>query len=214
MYRIFPESARAARKKKAEKRRKKDEQKKTKRGKTVAKCGEVWYNDGDEKRSAAMRLFGQGAPISGGARKERRMKKIVVIDGQGGRVGRELGELLQKACPEAVIVCVGTNSVATATMMKSGIRLGATGENAVAVNARDADVIVGPIGIVMADSMLGEITPRMALAVAKSPAAKVLIPSDRCHHFVAGVGKIPLSKLLEDAVEKTRRILEKGCDLL
>lgn len=135
------------------------------------------------------------------------MKKILLIDGQGGRIGRELGELLQKACPLATVVCVGTNSVATSTMMKSGIRLGATGENAVAVNARDADVIVGPIGIVMADSMLGEITPRMALAVARSAAAKVLIPSDRCHHFVAGVEKIPLSRLLEDAVEKVKALL-------
>ena len=148
-----------------------------------------------------MRLFGQGVSISGGARKERRMKKIVVIDGQGGRVGRELGELLQKACPEATIVCVGTNSVATATMMKSGIRLGATGENAVAVNARDADVIVGPIGIVMADSMLGEITPGIAAAVSLSEAKKVLVPLDRCGLIIAGVEKQPLDSLIRKAVE-------------
>jgi hypothetical protein len=95
-------------------------------------------------------------------------------------------------------------------MMKSGIRLCATGENAVVVNAKDADVIVGPIGIVMADSMLGEITPRMALSVARSAAAKVLIPSDRCHHFVAGVEKQPLSRLLEDAVEKVKAIPLRG----
>ena len=140
---------------------------------------------------------------------ENTVKKILLIDGQGGRIGRELGELLKEACPQAQIVCVGTNSVATSTMMKSGIRLGATGENAVVVGARDADVIVGPIGIVMADSMLGEITPRMALAVSRSAAAKVLIPSDRCHHFVAGVDKIPLSRLLEDAVEKVAALLEE-----
>ena len=162
----------------------------------------------------AIRARGISAPCGihpHGENGDSSMKKILLIDGQGGRIGRELGELLQKACPLAEIVCVGTNSVATATMMKSGIRLGATGENAVAVGARDADVIVGPIGIVMADSMLGEITPRMALAVSRSAAAKVLIPSDRCHHFVAGVEKQPLSRLLEDAVEKVKAILGEDC---
>ncbi|NLG05202.1 MAG: DUF3842 family protein [Clostridia bacterium] len=91
--------------------------------------------------------------------------KIVVIDGQGGNVGKLLIERLKNKFEDAQIIAVGTNSIATANMLKAGVRQGATGENATIVNCRDADYIVGPIGIVIADSLLGEITPAMAVAV-------------------------------------------------
>ena len=137
--------------------------------------------------------------------------KIAVIDGQGGQLGSALIKAMRADFAGLDITAVGTNSAAAAAMLKAGADRGATGENPVLVACRHADIIVGPIGIVMADSMLGEITPRMALSVARSAAAKVLIPSDRCHHFVAGVEKQPLSRLLEDAVEKVKAILGEEC---
>ena len=113
--------------------------------------------------------------------------RILVIDGQGGRLGKQLIESIRKAFPAAEITAVGTNSTATATMLKAGADEGATGENPVIVACRRADVIVGPIGIVIADALLGEVTADMALAVARSRAARVLIPMNRCDHLVAGV---------------------------
>ena len=127
---------------------------------------------------------------------------ILVIDGQGGGLGRELTERILRQYPEIALVAVGTNSAATAAMRKGGAVMTATGENAVVVNARRADVIVGSLGIVMADSMLGEITPRMAEAVSASDAVKILIPGNRCNHYVAGVGDAPLGALIEDAVRR------------
>lgn len=128
--------------------------------------------------------------------------KIVVIDGQGGSVGRMLIERLLKKIPDACIVAVGTNSIATATMLKAGVKLGATGENATIVNVRDADYVVGPIGMVIADSMLGEITPAMAVAIGRCPAKKVLIPSLKCNNYVVGTKDITLDKLVDLAVEE------------
>ena len=102
--------------------------------------------------------------------------RIMVMDGQGGGVGRSLLEALKERFPEAELIAVGTNATATANMMKSGVTSGATGENAVVYNSKRADVIVGPVGIVMADAMLGEITPTMAAAVASNDAKLILIP--------------------------------------
>lgn len=113
--------------------------------------------------------------------------KILVIDGQGGKMGRELIEEILALCPEADITAVGTNSMATANMIKGGVKNAATGENAAVVNSRRADVIVGPMGIVIADALLGEITPAMAVAVGQSAAKKVLIPVSRCSTVVPGV---------------------------
>ncbi|MBU3820415.1 MAG: DUF3842 family protein, partial [Candidatus Faecalibacterium intestinavium] len=96
--------------------------------------------------------------------------RIVVIDGQGGGLGRQLVAALAASCPNAELVAVGTNSLATSAMLKAGAARGATGENAVIVNSRSADIIVGPLGIVIADSLLGEITPAMAAAVGQSSA--------------------------------------------
>ncbi len=135
--------------------------------------------------------------------------KILVIDGQGGRLGRKLLESIRKACPNAVITAVGTNSIATENMMNSGCADHlATGENAVIAACRSAQIIVGPFGIATADAMLGEISPAMANAVASSPAYRVLIPMNLCNTYVAGVAK-GSAAILEDAVEHIRKISEK-----
>lgn len=131
--------------------------------------------------------------------------KIVVIDGQGGSLGKALVEGV-KGLEGCEIYAVGTNSIATSAMLKSGADFGATGENPVVVNCRDADIIAGPIGIIAADSLLGEITEKMAAAVAKSNAAKVLIPVSRCSVTVAGVRDMPMGELIKIAVEKIKTL--------
>ena len=120
--------------------------------------------------------------------------KLLIIDGQSGRLGAQIIEGLKKAgLPDQHhMVAVGTNALATSGMISAGANQGATGENAVIVQCRTADVIIGPIGITLADAMLGEITPAMATAVGSSNAARVLIPSDRCDTYVIGV--VPLSR--------------------
>lgn len=126
--------------------------------------------------------------------------KLVVIDGQGGRMGKSIIEQLKKNCPEPrsfEIYAIGTNSTATQAMMKAGADYGATGENPVIVNSRNADIIVGPIGIVIADSLLGEITPAIAAAIGSSPAYKILIPINRCNHMIVGCQDAPLSEYLQ-----------------
>jgi prephenate dehydrogenase len=128
--------------------------------------------------------------------------KIVVIDGQGGKMGKVLVEQIKKSFPQSRLIAVGTNSIATSAMMKAGADAGATGENPVVVNAADADVIVGPIGIIVADALLGEITPAMALAVAKSGAQKILLPINKCGTSVVGVQEQPLSAYVRLAVEQ------------
>ena len=129
--------------------------------------------------------------------------KIVVIDGQGGKMGAALVERL-KAEVAGEIVAVGTNSIATAAMLRAGADAGATGENPVAVNCRDADFIVGPMGILVADALHGEITPRMARAVGASAARRVLLPVSRCNTVVAGVRELPLGEYVRLAVEEVR----------
>ena len=137
------------------------------------------------------------------------MKKILGIDGQGGRLGRKLAEGIRKVCPDADITAVGTNSIATENMMRSECANHlATGENAVIVCARNADIIVGPFGIATADAMLGEISPAMANAVASSAAYRVLIPMNLCNTYVAGVSQ-GSAAILEDALEHIRQIAGK-----
>ena len=125
--------------------------------------------------------------------------RIVVIDGQGGRIGKSIIEQLRSSGCTDEVLAVGTNSIATSAMLKAGADAGATGENPVVVAARDADVIVGPIGIIAADSMLGEITPAMADAIGRSRARKVLVPVNKCFE-VAGVREMSLSGYVEQAV--------------
>lgn len=126
--------------------------------------------------------------------------RILVIDGQGGGMGRSLVERLRQALPEAEIIAAGTNATATASMLKAGASMGATGENAVIYNCAHADVIVGPIGIILANALLGEISPSMACAVSSSGAQLVLIPAAKCHTRIAGLDEKPLTRYLEDAV--------------
>ncbi len=133
--------------------------------------------------------------------------KIVVIDGQGGRMGKSVIEQLKKSHPEQEIYAIGTNSIATAAMLKSGADYGATGENPCVVNSKDADIIIGPIGIVLADSLLGEITPAIAAAVGSSRAYKILIPINRCNHYIAGIRESSLSEYIRLVCEKVDSML-------
>ena len=130
--------------------------------------------------------------------------KVLVIDGQGGGLGRQLVSALAAACPEAELTAVGTNSLAANAMLKAGASRAATGENAVVVNCRHADVIVGPIGIVIADALLGEITPAMAAAVCQSGAKRVLVPINHCENYVVGVPDQPVSQLVAAAARKVK----------
>lgn len=132
--------------------------------------------------------------------------RYLVIDGQGGRLGKLLIEGIRREFSRAEIIAVGTNNAATATMLKAGADEAATGENSVVVACRKADIIAGPIGIVIADSLLGEVTPRMAVAVAQSAAVRVLVPMNRCDNLVAGVGSQSIGELAQDAVEKMKEI--------
>lgn len=129
------------------------------------------------------------------------MKKVLIIDGQGGLLGKQMVEAVKDLLPDAEIIAVGTNIMATNTMLKAGADNGATGENAVIVCARTADIIVGPIGIAIADSLLGEITPAMAVAVGQSAAKKVLIPVNKCNNMIVGIGDKKTSDLIKEAIE-------------
>ena len=137
------------------------------------------------------------------------MKKpvVVIIDGQGGRIGKLLAEQLSQKSDQIELICVGTNSIATSTMMKAGSARGATGENAVVVNCRTADFIIGPIGIAIADSMLGEITPAMARAVGQSSAVRLLIPFNHCGSVIIGVGSASIKDLIVQTISELDRQL-------
>ncbi|MBD5551754.1 MAG: DUF3842 family protein [Lachnospiraceae bacterium] len=131
---------------------------------------------------------------------------VLVIDAQGGGIGKQLVSSIRSNYPEIHITAVGTNTTATSAMLKAGADEAATGENAVVVNSRRADVIVGPIGIVIADALLGEITPLMAKAVAQSDARRILIPVNHCNNIVAGVEDLNMNRLIRSAVEEISRI--------
>ena len=131
---------------------------------------------------------------------------ILVIDAQGGGIGKQLVSSIRSNYPEIHITAVGTNTTATSAMLKAGADEAATGENAVVVNSRRADIIVGPIGIVIADALLGEITPLMAKAVAQSDARRILIPVNHCNNIVAGVEDLNMNRLIRSAVEEISRI--------
>lgn len=135
------------------------------------------------------------------------MKKITIIDGQGGKIGKTIVEQLKKMHPEQELYAIGTNALATSAMLKAGADYGATGENPCIVNAADSDIIIGPIGIVMANALLGEITPAIATAVGASKAYKILIPMNRCNHYVAGLGEASLNETIYDVCKKVGTII-------
>lgn len=137
--------------------------------------------------------------------------RILIIDGQGGKLGKELVELVLEKFPELDLTAVGTNTIATTSMIKGGAKQAATGENAVIVGCRKADIIVGPIGITIADSMFGEITPKMAVAVGQSDATKIFIPSFKCNNLVAGVSKNTMSAIIDDVILKIQTVLTGNC---
>ena len=134
--------------------------------------------------------------------------EVLVIDGQGGRIGQQLIKAILSRYPEVELTAIGTNSLATSAMLKGGAAQGATGENALLVACRRADVILGPLGIVIADALLGEISPAMAVAVGQSPAKKILVPMNQCDNIVAGVEDMPVSKLLDSALEELDLLLK------
>ena len=136
--------------------------------------------------------------------------KILIVDGQGGGIGRQLVEALKRE-GERDITCVGTNAIATSAMLRAGATRAATGENAAIIACREAEVIVGPIGIVVADALLGEVTPRMAAAVGQSRARKVLIPVNQCGNFIVGVpAGQTTAQLVAQAVEAILRPAEEA----
>ena len=132
--------------------------------------------------------------------------KILVIDGQGGGIGKAVVTALKQAKPSLRLMALGTNATATAAMLRAGSDQGATGENAICFQCRGADVIVGVIGILQANALLGEISPAIAAAVSGSEAEKVLLPLDRCGVHIAGVTKKPLEELIADAVATVLRL--------
>ena len=133
--------------------------------------------------------------------------KVVIIDGQGGRLGQLIVESVKIEKPDTEIYAVGTNSIATAAMLKAGADYGATGENPVIVACRDADIIIGPIGIISADSLLGEITPAMAVAVGQSKAIKLLLPVSHCNNRVVGVKQLSMNEIVKETVESLKELL-------
>ena len=131
---------------------------------------------------------------------------ITIIDGHGGMLGAQLVKEISARIKNASITAVGTNATATSAMLKAGAQKAATGENPVIVACKKADVIIGPVGIVIADSLWGEITPKMALAVGQADAVRILIPMNKCDNLIAGVKNITTSDLIEDVIEKLGEI--------
>ena len=133
--------------------------------------------------------------------------KILVIDGMGGGIGKLIVERVKAEIKDADIIAVGTNAIATTAMLKAGASCGATGENAVVYNSARADYIVGVVGIAFANSMHGEISPRMVEAISSSPAHKILIPIDKCSVTITGVAASSVQMHVSDAVDRLRENL-------
>lgn len=133
--------------------------------------------------------------------------KITIIDGQGGKMGKTVIEQLKKFHPDLELYAIGTNSIATSAMLKAGASYGATGENPAIVNSQDSDIIIGPIGIVFANALLGEITPAIATAIGASRAYKILIPVNRCNHYIVGCEDTTLSEYIRMVCEQVDSLL-------
>ena len=132
---------------------------------------------------------------------------ILVIDAQGGGIGKQIVSALKKRYPEQYITAVGTNSLATSAMLKAGADVAATGENTVIVCSRKADVIIGPVGIVIADALLGEITAAMATAVGRSQAKRILVPVNHCDNYIVGVTDLSMTKLVDGVVTEVGKLI-------
>lgn len=133
---------------------------------------------------------------------------ILVIDGQGGQLGGQIIKSLKSTFSDINIMAVGTNATASATMLKAGANQAATGENPVLVACRKADIIIGPIGIVIADALFGEITPQMAVAVGQADAVRILLPLNKCDNLIAGITNISMNTIIDDAIEKVKTIVK------
>jgi hypothetical protein len=136
------------------------------------------------------------------------LKKILVIDGQGGGLGKALVTNIKKALPEVQVLALGTNALATAAMLKAGAHQGATGEHAITWQCRDADFILGAAGILVTGAMLGEVSPSIATAIGMSPAVKILIPSDRCGLLIAGTKPMSMEEAIQDTVARLQNLLK------
>lgn len=134
--------------------------------------------------------------------------KITIIDGQGGKMGRSVIEQLKKQFPDQELLAVGTNSIATAAMLKAGADFGATGENPVVVACQDSDLIIGPIGIVLADALFGEVTETMAAAVSRCRAFKILMPVNRCNHHVVGCESLSMNEIIAMTCRQVKVFLD------
>ena len=134
-------------------------------------------------------------------------KTVMVVDAQGGGLGKQLITLIRKEIQDVHIVAVGTNVIATSTMLKAGADEAATGENAVLVVSRKADIIIGPVGMVIADAMLGEITPAIACAIAQADAKRIMIPFNNCDNYIAGASETSTGRLIADAVQHLKQEL-------
>lgn len=132
---------------------------------------------------------------------------ILVIDGQGGQLGGQIIKSLKTSFTDINITAIGTNATATATMLKAGAAQAATGENPVLVSCKKADIIIGPIGIVIADALLGEITPKMAVAIGQADATRILLPVNKCDNLVAGVPDLNMSTIINDVIQKVKATL-------
>ena len=132
---------------------------------------------------------------------------VLVIDGKGGQLGGQLIKSLKGNFEGINITAIGTNATATAAMLKAGANQAATGENPVIVACRKADVIIGPIGIVIADALIGEITPRMAVAVGQAEAVRILLPVNKCDNLVAGISDLTVTMIIDDVIQKMKVIM-------
>lgn len=136
---------------------------------------------------------------------------ILVIDAQGGGIGRQIVTAVKKNFPDVTVMAVGTNSAAAAAMRKAGADNAATGENAVIVGCRKADIIIGPVGIVIADALFGEITPSMALAIGQSNAKRILVPINHCDNIIVGVSDLNIGNLIKGVIEEIKNCSSRYC---
>ena len=134
-------------------------------------------------------------------------KTVMVVDAQGGGLGKQLITIIKKELPEVHVLAVGANSTATSAMLRAGADEAATGENAARVASRKADIIIGPIGMVVADAMLGEITPAIACAIAQADAMRIMIPFNNCNNYIAGVSDLSTGRLIADALKRLKMYL-------